>query len=240
MNKVTALITGVYVFAALLVLTISFNAQTVIPVLAPPPASATAPADEPTAWNQWAGQAHKTLELYTVAPGEETEETPVFPVKKVTKIKKALAMYDAADVFAPCGATVVAPFTGRVVATTNQNIWSQDTNHGPHRDGISVTLRTGTTHIMFAHLTEVSVSAGEEITAGTPIGTTGQSGNGNKIDCHTRVALSPSACNIDSWWIRRGAVDPVPFLKNWREGKIDHPSAATTTWLQENGCPTTE
>lgn len=236
MNKVTYAFGSIYIAAAALVLIIAFQAQTLIPVLAPPPENAT-PTQEATAWNQWGAPGHKQLEIYTAKPGKITDPTMTFPVAGRATFKANTLDFPATDVMSQCGSDVTAPFTATVIATNTTNIWSQGTNHGPNRDGLSVTLRSGFINFHVAHLAEVSVQPGDEVTAGTKIGTVGETGDGKGKGCHARIGLSPAACEQSAWWIRRGIINAHPYLTKWRAGEAADPSDEAVTWHQEHGCP---
>ncbi len=62
------------------------------------------------------------------------------------------------------------------------------------------------------------------MTAGSPLGTVGQTGNASTTPCHLHFGISPPGPPGD-WQTRRGAVWPWPYLDAWRQGENLSPQA---------------
>jgi murein DD-endopeptidase MepM/ murein hydrolase activator NlpD len=136
--------------------------------------------------------------------------------------------YPATDIFAPRGCTVVAPVAGVVDEVTTSDRWSSRSNRGADRGGLSVSV-VGVDGVRYygSHLSSVAAGMvhGTRVGAGRPLGRVGNSGSAAGVPSHLHFGLSwPTGPGV--WWIRRGVVDPWPFLTSWREGGNRSPAAA--------------
>ena len=146
----------------------------------------------------------------------------VFPIDpaSVAKYGRSHHDYPAADIFAPCGTTVVSPVNGTVSEMSTKDVWDPKVNDGATRGGLSVTI-VGEDGVRYygSHLSAIdpALVAGSHVTAGQPIGKVGNTGDARGIACHLHFGIS-SPCGVGDWQVRRGALQPAPFLDRWRAG----------------------
>lgn len=145
--------------------------------------------------------------------------------------------YEATDIFARRGCSVVSVTSGRVDEVTRVDRWSSKQDDGAKRGGLSVSVigvdgvRYYYSH--FATLT-AAVQPGRLIEAGTQLGTVGTTGSAKGTSPHVHFGLSwPTAPNV--WWVRRGMVQPAPFLDAWKQGRPVSPAATTAALRSETG-----
>ncbi len=136
--------------------------------------------------------------------------------------------YPATDIFAPRGCTVVAPVAGMVDEVTTSDRWSSRSNRGAERGGLSISV-VGVDGVRYygSHLSSLAAGVvhGTRVDAGRPLGRVGNSGDAVGVPSHLHFGLSwPTGPGV--WWIRRGVVDPWPFLTSWRDGGNRSPAAA--------------
>jgi murein DD-endopeptidase MepM/ murein hydrolase activator NlpD len=78
------------------------------------------------------------------------------------------------------------------------------------------------------------VRAGQQVSAGTVVGTVGNTGSARGTATHLHFGLSwPSRAGI--WWVRRGEVYPWPYLDAWRAGSDKSPAAAVAAEHRRQG-----
>lgn len=165
----------------------------------------------------------------------------VFPVRSAkARYVRAHHDYPATDIFAPCGAAVVAPVSGRVVEVSRRDRWSSAENDGATRGGLSVTIVAGDVRYYGSHLRRLTAAAtvGGSVQAGEELGTVGSTGSARGTDCHLHFGLSP-ACGTGDWWVRRGVVNPYAYLRAWQQGTPKSPAREIAAWRTENTCPKT-
>ncbi|MET0915778.1 MAG: peptidoglycan DD-metalloendopeptidase family protein, partial [Jiangellaceae bacterium] len=109
------------------------------------------------------------------------------------------------DFSAPCGATVYAAHAGTIEIDTSQG-WA-----GPQL--VKVTTRAGSLTTWYAHTQSVTVSRGQTVAAGEPIGQVGKEGNGSGCHLHFEVHLENGSIygpdNVDpSTWLAENASKP--------------------------------
>jgi hypothetical protein len=73
-----------------------------------------------------------------------------------------------------------------------------------------------------SHLSAVDegISPGVRVAAGQVLGRTGRSGNARNTPPHLHFGISRPT-GPDDWEVRRGQLDPYPFLEAWRSGDRD-------------------
>jgi murein DD-endopeptidase MepM/ murein hydrolase activator NlpD len=146
----------------------------------------------------------------------------VFPIRPadVASYGRSHHDYPATDIFAPCGATVVAPTAGTITELTTRDEWDPKVNDGATRGGLSFTL-VGDDGVRYygSHLSSIdpAIAVGVRVTANQPLGTVGNSGNARGIACHLHFGLSPP-CGVGDWTVRRGTIGPAPYLDAWKAG----------------------
>jgi murein DD-endopeptidase MepM/ murein hydrolase activator NlpD len=136
--------------------------------------------------------------------------------------------YPATDIFAPRGCTVVAPVSGLVDEVSATDRWDAGSNRGADRGGLSISI-VGVDGVRYygSHLSSIAagVAHGARVAVGRPIGRVGNSGDAAGVATHLHFGISwPTGPGV--WWVRRGAVDPWPFLSSWRRGGNLSPAAA--------------
>ncbi|MBM0127904.1 peptidoglycan DD-metalloendopeptidase family protein [Pimelobacter simplex] len=110
------------------------------------------------------------------------------------------------DFSAPCGTTVYAAHAGTIEIDTSQG-WA-----GPQL--VKVTTGPGSLTTWYAHMQSVSVSRGQTVAAGEPIGQVGKEGNGSGCHLHFEVHLKNGSIygpdNVDpSTWLAENASKPT-------------------------------
>jgi murein DD-endopeptidase MepM/ murein hydrolase activator NlpD len=109
------------------------------------------------------------------------------------------------DFSAPCGTTVYAAHAGTIEIDTSQS-WA-----GPQL--VKVTTGAGSLTTWYAHMQSVTVSRGQTVAAGEPIGEVGKEGNGSGCHLHFEVHLENGSIygpdNVDpSTWLAENASKP--------------------------------
>jgi murein DD-endopeptidase MepM/ murein hydrolase activator NlpD len=99
------------------------------------------------------------------------------------------------DIFAPRGAPLVAVVSGTVVRAG----W------GGSVGGNRVTIRRGNWYFYYAHMTTVSVRAGQSVKAGQRIGTLGNTGSASGTEPHVHFSIYPG----DNY---SAGINPYPHL----------------------------
>lgn len=170
----------------------------------------------------------------TTVPAEPNR---VFPVQDAAHSSFAGEHHDypAADIFTAggCGSPLVAPVDGVVLELSRVDLWA--TGGGPETRGglyLSILGSDGVRYYMAHFATiEEALAPGVAITAGQLVGTMGRTGRAGA--CHLHFALSP-VCPGPDWWVRRGAIWPQPYLRDWQQGLPTSPAAETAAWSAAN------
>lgn len=129
--------------------------------------------------------------------------------------------YPASDIFCPIGSQFVAPIGGVVDYTSTEDIWDPATDNPADRGGISVAI-VGDDGVRYygSHLSKVAdgIAPGVRVETGQLLGLTGKSGNARFTDAHLHFGISRPT-TPDDWQVRRGQVQPYPYLRAWQQGK---------------------
>jgi len=128
--------------------------------------------------------------------------------------------YPATDLFAPEGTAFVAVTSGIIQGVSRTDTWDPEVDDGATKAGLFVAL-IGDDGVRYygSHLSDVvdGIEAGVRVAAGDLLGYVGTSGNARGTPPHLHFGISrPTA--LEDWEIRRGEIDPVPFLDAWRAG----------------------
>jgi len=116
--------------------------------------------------------------------------------------------YPAADIFAPCGTSVVAPVNSMVEETKTVDRWRRATDNPNERSGLLVALVDPRgVRYYGSHLATVRVRPGQAVSRGAKVGTVGETGNAAGTGCHLHFGLSRS-CRT-GWQIRAGQDCPA-------------------------------
>jgi peptidoglycan LD-endopeptidase LytH len=145
--------------------------------------------------------------------------------------------YPAADMFTGRGCAFVAPVDGRVDEVTRRDLWDQASDRGADRGGRSVSL-VGVDGVRYygSHLQAVApgIAPGARVRAGRLLGRIGNSGSARVTAVHLHFAISwPTRPGI--WWVRRGMIQPAPYLDSWRGGGDRSPVRAVRAARAEAG-----
>jgi murein DD-endopeptidase MepM/ murein hydrolase activator NlpD len=163
-----------------------------------------------------------------------------FPVGvKKASFGKTHSGYPASDIFADCGAPVLAATDGVVLEVDRVDRWRKATDDPAERGGISVAV-LGDDGVRYygSHLSAVAsgIDGGVRVRAGQRLGSVGTTGRANGV-CHLHFGISPPCRNEADWWIRRGVIWPARYLTAWRSGRDLSPVREVTNWKRANGCP---
>ena len=176
--------------------------------------------------------------------GDQTTTTARVPVRYRFPVAGCRAQYGgshhdypAADMFTGRGCVFVAPVAGRVDEVTRQDRWDQASDRGADRGGRSVSL-VGVDGVRYygSHLEAVApgIEPGVRVRAGQLLGRIGNSGSARVTAVHLHFAISwPTRPGI--WWVRRGMVQPAPYLNSWRAGGNLSPVRAVRAARAEAG-----
>ncbi len=157
----------------------------------------------------------------------------VFPVQppSVTNYVDYHHDYPANDILAPLGTLVVAVTNGVIDEVNYTDRWDPATDDPAWRGGLFISI-IGDDGIRYygSHLNSLvpGLEAGQRVRAGQPLGTIGQSGDAAGTDPHLHFGISHPTFPGD-WSIRRGEIDPYPYLQAWQEGQ------SVTPVLDEGG-----
>ncbi len=141
--------------------------------------------------------------------------------------------YPATDIFAACSASIVSPVDGVVLQVRTIDRWDPAVDDPATRGGRSVAvLGDDGVRYYLAHFDtiEPTVTEGERVAAGDPLGTVGRSGRSSA--CHAHFSISPP-CPGPEWSVRRGVIWPYPYLDAWAAGDPLSPSDEVTLWVAE-------
>lgn len=129
--------------------------------------------------------------------------------------------YPASDIFVPKGTSFVAVTDGVVDAVTYEDTWNPQNDDPSVRGGLSVAL-VGSDGVRYygSHLATIAdgIAPRVHVTAGQLLGTTGNSGNAASTPPHLHFGISPPT-TPDDWRVRRGTINPLPYLSAWKSGK---------------------
>jgi murein DD-endopeptidase MepM/ murein hydrolase activator NlpD len=145
--------------------------------------------------------------------------------------------YPAADMFTGRGCAFVAPVDGRVDEVSRTDLWDPASDRGADRGGRSVSV-VGVDGVRYygSHLEAVApgVVPGARVRAGQLLGRIGNSGSARVTAVHLHFAISwPTRPGI--WWVRRGMIQPAPYLDSWRAGGDLSPVRAVRAARAEAG-----
>ena len=128
--------------------------------------------------------------------------------------------YPATDIFTAVGTAFVAVTSGTVDAVSTVDRWDPADNDPAMRGGLFVSI-VGDDGVRYygSHLSAVEhgISPGVRVSTGQVLGRTGRSGNARNTPPHVHFGISRPTEPHD-WQVRRGQLDPYPFLEAWRSG----------------------
>lgn len=142
--------------------------------------------------------------------------------------------YPATDVFASCGAPIVAPVHGVIHDLRRSDPWDPASDDPYARGGkfISI-LGDDSVRYYLAHFEaiEQQLQIGSRVVPGQKLGEVGTTGRSSA--CHLHFAISP-LCPNDEWWVRRGVIWPYSYFDAWRSGQQLSPVSELETWSAAN------
>lgn len=128
--------------------------------------------------------------------------------------------YPATDIFAPAGSRFVAVIDGVVDFVSYEDRWDPAAPDMAAAGGLCVAI-IGEDGVRYygSHLQAVAegIRPGVRVEAGGLLGYVGSSGNAAGTSPHLHFGISRPTYPED-WQVRRGEVDPFPFLTAWRSG----------------------
>lgn len=129
--------------------------------------------------------------------------------------------YPATDVFCPIGTDVVAVTDGVVDFVSRTDPWDPAVDDPPTRGGLSVAV-VGDDGVRYysSHLSSVApgIEPGVRVRSGQLLGQSGRSGNAADTPPHLHFGISRPT-TPDDWAVRRGEVNPFPYLEAWARGE---------------------
>jgi peptidoglycan LD-endopeptidase LytH len=208
------------------------------------PATTPTSATTPTTPTSAASSTRPDTRATNGEAGDQTTTTTRVPVRYRFPVAGCRAQYGgshhdypAADMFTGRGCAFVAPVAGRVDEVTRRDRWDQASDRGADRGGRSVSL-VGVDGVRYygSHLEAVApgIAPGVTVRAGQPLGRIGNSGSARVTAVHLHFAISwPTRPGI--WWVRRGMIQPAPYLDSWRAGGNLSPVRAVRAARAEAG-----
>lgn len=186
----------------------------------------------------WIAAVHPVTAAPVTAPATQVHRT--FPVPGHVSYGHAHHDYPATDIWAACGRRVLSPVDGVVLQVERVDRWGPATDRGRDRSGRFVSIK-GADGVRYygSHLAAVQrgMRAGLRVRAGQQVGSVGRSGNARYVGCQLHFGLSPVCRGTGEWWIRRGTVEPYPYLRSWQRGGNRSPASAVADWRRRHGCP---
>lgn len=144
------------------------------------------------------------------------------------------AGYPALDLFTSCGSEIVAPVDGVVLDARRVDNWDPAVDNPATCGGRSVAI-SGDDGVRYyvAHLDEVddALLVGERVEMGQRLGTVGRTGRSSA--CHVHFGISPP-CSGPEWSVRRGVIEPAPYLDAWRNGEQLSPVDEVARWSADH------
>jgi murein DD-endopeptidase MepM/ murein hydrolase activator NlpD len=136
--------------------------------------------------------------------------------------------YPATDIFAPAGSKYVAIADGVVDFVSYEDLWEPTMDNPALRGGLCVAI-IGDDGVRYygSHLSAIQpgIEPGGRVYVGQVLGLVGNSGDARKTPPHLHFGISHPT-QPDDWRVRRGEIDPFPFLLAWRDSHIATPNLA--------------
>ena len=132
-------------------------------------------------------------------PPEHRRVTQIFGARPDYYQQWNLAGHEGIDVSTPIGTPVSAAHDGLV-----QRLYSPDTY------GVWLQVWGDDVMTAYAHLSAVTVTSGQRVTAGTPIGLSGMTGNCD--GAHLHFGVCPLPRDVSNSY--KGWVNPAPYLED--------------------------
>jgi predicted deacylase len=148
--------------------------------------------------------------------------------------------YPANDILCPVGTSFVAVTDGVIEEVSYEDRWDAATDDPAWRGGRFVSL-IGDDGVRYygSHLSAVApgLSPGLRVPAGQLLGYVGTSGDAAGTAPHLHFGISHPTFPGD-WSVRRGEIDPYPYLQAWQQGQNITPDLGVVAPLQDHAAPT--
>ncbi len=201
------------------------EAPITLPEVVPPTATS---ALQPLYMTAATRASQAPLVVTAVPPAKPTgKATPalayVFPVQpsRLAHYGSCHHDYPASDIFAPAGTAYVAVIDGVVDYVSFKDQWDPATDDPALRGGLAVAL-IGDDGVRYygSHFDKIAegIVPGTRVKAGQRLAFIGNSGNARTTPAHVHFGISEPT-TPDDWAVRRGRVDPFPYLNAWRQAK---------------------
>lgn len=206
--------------------------ETTVPQTTVPVTTTTSPPSTSSSTSTLPPTTTTTIDPYLVA-----HQVPFAADAAVSWASNEHHDYPAADIFssAGCGTPVVSPVAGTVDGFEGATTYTRENDDPANRGGnwVSILGDDGVRYYL-AHFQSIdpTVTVGLHVTPGAPLGLMGDTGRAGA--CHTHFAISPGACPVDAWWVRRGVIWPSQYLDAWRAGETRSPVDEVNGWLAEH------
>ena len=157
----------------------------------------------------------------------------VFPVQppEVATYEQGHHDYPATDIFAPQGNRFVAVTSGVIDFVSLEDQWDPNMDDPATRGGLSVAI-IGDDGVRYygSHLSAIApgIEPSMRVSAGQLLGYIGNTGNARYVASHLHFGISHPTYPTD-WLVRRGEVDPYPYLRKWEKGQSVTPSLPAMT-----------
>ena len=148
-------------------------------------------------------------------PPEHRRVTQPFGARPWYYAEWGLAGHEGIDFGVPTGTPILAAHAGRVLVLS-----------APSSYGTYIQLTGDDVMTVYAHLSAVTVTSGQRVTAGTPIGLSGNTGNSTGPHLHIGVKPKP----IDASNGYKGWVDPLPLLQEGERMEAIRKEATGVRW----------
>jgi murein DD-endopeptidase MepM/ murein hydrolase activator NlpD len=148
----------------------------------------------------------------------------VFPIQPsdVADYGRGHHDYPATDIVAPIGSSFVAVTNGVVDFVSTQDRWDPTEDDPATRGGLSVAI-LGDDGVRYygSHLSAIApdIQPGVRVVAGQLLGQVGNTGNARQVAPHLHFGISHPTYPED-WAVRRGEIDPYPYLRAWEAGEV--------------------
>ncbi len=158
----------------------------------------------------------------TPVPKIEIQPVYVFPIRPsyLASYIQGHHDYPAVDILVPSGSDFIAVTNGFVDWINYEDKWEPSSNEAVSRGGLSVAI-IGDDGFRYygSHLSSIhpNLMVGMRVRVGQILGYTGSSGNarGTPPQLHFGISYPTQA---DDWKVRRGMIDPYPYLRAWEKG----------------------
>ena len=115
----------------------------------------------------------------------------------------------------------MAVTNGIVDFVSYEDNWDPELDDAALRGGLCVAM-IGNDGVRYygSHLSAIAsgISQGVRVSAGQILGYVGHTGNARNVESHLHFGISAPTFPED-WRVRRGKIDPFPYLEAWRDGK---------------------